>query len=77
MATKISTFNQLKLLAGFADEDDRTITVENPRSNLTKADFNNLTTASQNVIIGDKYGATFTRYKSARYVQGTTTTITF
>lgn len=77
MSKTIQSYKRLKLLAGFADEDDRTITVDNPRDGLTKADIQALEPAAAKVIIGDKYGADFSRFKSAAYVRGVTTNITF
>lgn len=75
MAKTITTYNRLKILAGFADEDDRTITLENPRENITESDIQAL--PANNVLIGDKYGAAFTRFKSASYVSGTISKMTF
>ena len=77
MAKTITTYSRLKLLAAFSDEDDRTLTLENPVSNITEAQIHDLEPAAANVLIGDKYGADFTRFKSAAYVNGTTTNITF
>lgn len=74
---KMTTVYNLKLLAGFADEDDRIITLPNPKSNLTKADIDAVGTKAANVLIGDKYGAAFTRFKSARIVEGTITTLIY
>lgn len=68
MADVIKTTNSLKLLAAFADEDDRTITISNPRGGITAADIHEVATKAENVLIGDKYGADFTRFKSATYV---------
>jgi len=65
----ITTTNQLKLLAGFADEDDRTISLNDPRENLTWANIQALATKATNVLIGDKYQAKFTRFKEAKYVE--------
>lgn len=75
MADIVKQTDTLKLLAGFADEDDRTITVNNPRSGITAADINALATLATPVLIGDKYGAAFTRFKSATYVTKAETTL--
>lgn len=75
--TKVTQYNHLKLLAGFADEDDRTITLLNPKSGLTKAQIENVGQLALNVLIGDKYAAKFTRFKEASYVSGVTTTLDF
>lgn len=67
----VKSYAQLKIVAGFSDEDDRTITLENPRDGITEADVQALPAAG--VLIGDKFGAEFTRFKSATYVRGTNT----
>lgn len=67
--------NSLKLLAGFADEDDRTISISNPRSNITANEIHALATLAEPVLIGDKYGASFSRFKSATYVSKAETTL--
>ena len=76
MSTTVSTLNQLKLVAAFADEDDRTITLDDPKQNLTEQQIRALESSSAHVLIGDKYGATFTRFKTAYYRIGTVTTYT-
>lgn len=75
MADSITTKNQLKLLAGFADEDDRTITIDDPKTGIVWDDILSLATKSQNVLIGDKFQAQFTRYKWAKYVDTTITEV--
>lgn len=75
MADKITTTKQLKLLAGFADEDDRTLTIDNPNENLTWSDIETFASLSANVLIGDKYSASFSRFKEAKYVNTTLTLI--
>lgn len=78
MATqKITQYSELKLLADFADEDDRTITITNPKENLTATQINAVGELAKGVLIGDKYGAAFTRFKEANYREGTTTTYDF
>lgn len=56
---------RLAILAGFVDEDDRTITVPNPRDNITEADIVALNAKAANVLIGDRYGAQFSSIKKA------------
>lgn len=75
MADTIKTTNDLKILVGFVDEDDRTITINNPKTNLTWNDIANLESAATNVLIGDKYAAKFSRVKTAKYVDTTITTL--
>lgn len=69
----IITKNQLKILAGFVDEDDRTITLDDPKENITWSDMENIATLANNVLIGDKFGAQFSRIKEAKYLETTTT----
>ena len=73
MADQITTKNTLKLLAGFVDEDDRTITLEDPKENLTWNDISTVASLSANVLIGDKFQAQFSRFKEAKYVDTTIT----
>lgn len=75
MADTIKTTNDLKVLVGFVDEDDRTITINNPKANLTWNDIASLESAAANVLIGDKYAAKFSRVKIAKYVDTTITTL--
>lgn len=72
MAT-IKNTTEVKLLAAFTDEDDRTITIPDPKANITEQEITNLQTLAANVLIGDKYGAQFTRFKEAYYIYKTTT----
>ena len=39
MADTIKSSKDLKILAGFTDEDDRTITITDPKENLTWNDI--------------------------------------
>lgn len=74
---EIKTFNQIKLLAGFADEDDRTLTLDNPNTSLDLGTaIGQLESLAADVLIGDKYGAPFTRFKEAKILQGTRTELT-
>ena len=65
MADKVETSKTLKIVAGFADGDERTISIENPRANVTAADIKALDSLASGVIVGDKYGAPFTAFKDA------------
>lgn len=71
MADKVKDSYQLKLVAGFADGDERTISYENPRDNITAADINALNSIAADVLIGDKYGAAFQQFKDAAIVTTT------
>ena len=68
MADKTKTSKQLKLVAQFADGDDRTLAVDAPKSTLAKANIVNdeFIASAKAVLIGDKTGAEFTKWKSAK-----------
>ena len=74
MADTIKSSNELKLEAGFYDNDTRTITLDNPKTGLTKDDINDelFISAAKNVLVGDKAGAPFVGWKSAKVVEQTT-----
>lgn len=72
MADTTKTTLQFKAVAQFVDYDERTITIDNPRSNLAKSDFSSLNAAQ--VLVGDKTGAAFDKWKSGAYV---TTSVTY
>ena len=74
MADIIKEERMVKLLAAFADEDDRTITINDARSDITGSMIDSLESAAANVLIGDKYGAAFTRFKEAKVVNQITRT---
>jgi len=65
MADKTSTSYQLKIVAGFSDGDERTISYENPRESVSAADIKALNSLAAGVLIGDKYGAPFSIFKDA------------
>lgn len=69
MADTTKTTNQFKAVAGFTDGDDRTITIDEPITGLAKSNFDSLNAAE--VLIGDKKGAAFEKWKSGAYVQTT------
>lgn len=74
MADKVVNTNQLKLVAQFADGDDRTLTIDAPKSTLAKANIVNdeFIASAKAVLIGDKTGAEFTKWKSAQVRESTT-----
>lgn len=68
MADKITQKSELDLLAGFVDNDDRTLTLDNPKENLTAADIKEFEAVckSTQAIIGDKGSADFYEFKKAK-----------
>lgn len=67
MADKTTTTDILKIELLFIDGDTRTLSLNNPRSNLTEADITALETviATNNLFVGDKYGGAFKRIEKA------------
>lgn len=65
MSDKVSSTVQLKVVAGFSDGDERTISIDNPKNNVTPAQIKALDSLAAGVIVGDKYGAPFTTFKDA------------
>ena len=68
------TKGTLQLVAEFTDGDDRTITIDNPKASVSAADINAVSAYAKtnNIIIGDKAGADFTRFKTAKKIAQTT-----
>lgn len=73
----ISTEKTMRLDCLFIDGDTRAITLKNPISNPTTAQFNELNTFMQqkNIIIGDRYGGRFGRIKKATVTTKETSTL--
>lgn len=76
MADKVTTAKTLQLVASFTDGDDRTINLDNPNTAINLAqgvvNLGNYTKAN-NVILGDKAGADFKEFKSAKIIDKTVT----
>lgn len=75
MADKITTVRELKLVGKFTDNDTRTISIDNPKENLTKEQINAVGALgkSTNVLIGDKTGADFKEFVEAKTITKKTT----
>lgn len=69
----VKSSSDLKIIWQFADEDTRTQTIPNPKSDLSLADLQAFETSAINsqVIIGDKTGAAVTGIKSAISIDST------
>lgn len=72
MADTTKTTKELKLVAGFVDGDTRTISYPDPRANLTADEINAVKPAAEKVLIGDKNGADFADWQSAKVVENST-----
>lgn len=81
MADVTTNKNVLQLVASFADDDDRTFTLDNPAASIAAGDSVAAAAvldlsdyiAKNQIILGDKTGADFVRIKSAKVIKGTTT----
>lgn len=71
MADTRTTTREMKIKMYFVDGDDRTLTLKNPRSDVTSADIESLQSFMQNEqpLIGDKLGAAFGKITSATTIQ--------
>lgn len=74
MADTTSTSSELKMEALFVDGDTRTLSMKNPKSNISQSDITALNTLMQtnNLLVGDKYGGRFGRLTYASKVNKTT-----
>lgn len=75
MADIVKTAYNLVIETVFVDGDTRTITIKNPRSNISQSDITDLNSYMQenNILIGDKDGSTFGRIKKVTRRSSTTT----
>lgn len=74
MADIIKNKSSLQLVAEFYDSDDRTFNLDNPNATMTASAMAASINAigdyakTNNVLIGDKDGAAFQRFKSAKRI---------
>lgn len=75
MADKTVSKNVLSLEMEFVDGDTRTINLDNPKATVTAEGINSLGAyaAENGLVIGDKEGAAFSRFKSAKTISRMTT----
>lgn len=75
MADIVKSNTYLRMVGAFADGDDRTLTAVNPKVNIGAAEINSLAAyiAANDILLGDKNAAQFTRIKKAEVVQDSTT----
>ena len=68
MADITKQSSTLSIVAEFADDDTRIITIDNPVANVSASAIKALGTVAKNgnILIGDKAGAAFTRFKTAK-----------
>lgn len=61
----------LSIVTEYKDGDTRTVTIENPKDNLTADMINATETKAALVLVGDKTGSPFHAYRSAKVVEET------
>ena len=76
MADVISSSTTLDIELAFVDGDTRLTKIKNPKANVTEQDIQNLNQMirANNLIVGDRYQATFAQINYAKKVTKTTTT---
>lgn len=74
MADQVSTGRELKIETMFVDGDTRTFNVKSPKSNIAQSDIANLNAymATNNILVGDKYGGRFGKITQASTIDKTT-----
>lgn len=77
MADKIKSSYILKIKIGFADGDTRVINLDNPREDLTAAEIYEVSQfiKTNNLLLGDKYGADSAGILFADKIASTKTTL--
>ena len=75
MADVVKTSRSLIIENVFVDGDTRSLTLKNPRSNISESQITDLNSFLQetNILIGDKNGSTFGRIKKVTRRDSTTT----
>lgn len=74
-ADTVSSSREGKLVISFYDGDDRTVTIDNPKSNLTAAQINSFVEQmkTDQPVIGDKTGASIVGAASFKIIEKTET----
>ena len=77
MADIVKSSYILKIKLGFADGDTRTINLDNPRNDLTAAEIYEVSQfiKTNNLLLGDKYGADSAGILTADKISSTKTTL--
>ena len=75
MADVVKTSRSLVIENVFVDGDTRSVTLKNPRSDISESQITDLNSFLQetNILIGDKDGATFGRIRKVTRRSSTTT----
>ena len=77
MADTVKSSYILKIKLGFADGDTRTINLDNPRNDLTASEIYEVSQfiKTNNLLLGDKYGADSAGILTADKIASTKTTL--
>lgn len=77
MADIVSQFTNLKMEFRFVDDDTRIQTLKNPKGTITSEQIAELNAYIQanNLLVGDKGGATFGKIAKVTKVEGTVTNL--
>ena len=77
MSDTIKPSEELSIDCYFVDGDTRNLKIANPKASITSAEIESLNTLMQanNILVGDKAGATFGRITKATKVTKTETTL--
>lgn len=77
MADIVSEVTSLKMEFRFVDDDTRIQTLKNPKDNITADEIRALNAYIQanNLVVGDRGGATFGRIAKVTRVEGTVTNL--
>lgn len=77
MSDTIKPSEELSIDCYFVDGDTRNFKIANPKATITSGEIANLNTLMQanNILVGDKAGATFGRITKATKVTKTETTL--
>lgn len=79
MADVLSESAEVKFEAYFVDGDTRTMTLKNPKGNITTSEIENLQSyiRQNNLIVGDKMGGTFGKFEKVTRIKTYKTYIDF
>ena len=77
MADKYKSTYAIKFKFGFVDGDTRTVSIDNPRQDLTAEEIHNLSQyiKNNNLLIGDKYGGDSNGILTADIIESTKITL--
>lgn len=66
MASVVTTSEEIVAVARFTDDDTRTITIPNPKAEISQEEITTFETTASKVLIGDRAGAAFSDLMSIK-----------